>query len=284
MEFTKKNLRNKTYNLFSGKLLIIFRGATFRSEVFSDFIQTHCIKSFIKHVLKPIKKIHPDLDFSIEFLVYPHSKNQKLLEIVSRYSLASITNLSKNKDNQISTFTKCINNAIEQNVDGVLIIRPDLAFIEDLNPKNFCKSKILFQWNLLHDNISLEMADQIHFLGKNVLKPIYEYSLTRAIDEKWEGTLHNLLRFSMKILPKDKIGYMNYIKDPNPDRKNSRVEIRGNPTVDKGNPLYLYSSQIKQILLRSNLFYFLIYILIKNLKLLRRLIMRFLRHLNIGIN
>ena len=265
MELLNNDNQNKQ-DLFNGNLLIVLRGETFRSRIFSEHIQIYCIESFIKFVLKPIKKTHPDLKVSVHFLVYPHIKNIKLLDRISSFCSCSISNLSRKEDNQISTFIKCINKGINKNVDGLLITRVDLAFIQNLNPENFCKSKILFQWNLLHDNISKEMADQIHFLGSETLKPIYKASLKKNIDEKWVGTLHNLLRFSLKIFPKDRIGYLNYIKDPNPNRKNSKVEIRGNPMVDLGNPLYLYSRQVGKILFRSNIFYYLFYLFLLTLK------------------
>ncbi len=274
---------NKKDSLSSGNLLIVIRGQTFRkvkyinidkflckSRIFSEYIQIYCIKSFIKYVFRPIKETYPNLQISVELLVYPHKKNDKLVKLISNHCECKITNLSKNEDNQVSTFIKCINQGIKHNVDGLLILRPDLAFIQNLNPRNLSDSMALFQWNLLHDNISLEMADQIHFLGKKTLKPIYKATLQNPIDEKWKGTLHNFLRFTMKVIPKDKIGYLNYIEDPNPNRKTSRVEIRGNPTVDMGNPLFLYSTQIRKILFRENILKFIQYLVLKVLDKFRK--------------
>ena len=265
MELLKNNDQFKK-DFFHGNLLIVLRGETFRTRIFSENIQIYCIETFIKHVLKPIKETHPDLKIAVHLLVYPHFKNIKLVNIISNYCSCTISNLSRKEDNQTSTFIKCIDLGINKNVDGLLITRVDLAFIQNLNPKNFCKSKILFQWNLLHDNFTKEMADQIHFLGSEILKPIYKESFKNKIDEKWEGTLHNLLRFSLKVFPKYRIGYLNYIEDPNPNRKNSKVEIRGNPMFDLGNPLYLYSRQVGKILFRSNIFYYLFYLFLLTLK------------------
>lgn len=261
MELLKKNDQHKK-DLFNGNLLIVLRGETFRSRIFSENIQIYCIETFIKYVLKPIKETYPDLQIAVHFLVYPHFKNYKLVNIISKHCSCSISSLSRKEDNQISTFIKCIDEGINKNVDGLLITRVDLAFLQNLNPKNFCKSKILFQWNLLHDNYTKEMADQIHFLGSETFKPIYKESLKNKIDEEWPRTLHNLLRFSLKIFPKNKIGFLNYIEDPNPNRKNSKVEIRGNPMVELGNPLYLYSRQVGKVLLRSNIFYYSLYLFI----------------------
>ena len=59
------------------------------------------------------------------------------------------------------------------------------------------------------------------------------------------------------------IGYLNHIEDPNPNRKSSKVEIRGNSQKMMGNPLYLYSTEIRKILLRSNIFNYFGFIILK---------------------
>ena len=282
----KKKSQFKKDSLFSGNLLIVIRGHTFRkcklklfdkfkfidiflsyTQLFTEYIQIYCIKTLIKHVIKPIKKTYPNLQISVQFLVYPNINNLKLVKLISKYCECKITNLSKIEDNQLTTFMKCLNEGIKNNVDGLLIIRPDLAWIQDFDPRNFCNSKILFQWNLLHDNTSLEIADQIHFLGKKTLKPIYQEALQNPIDEKWPGTLHNLLNFAIKIISQDNVGYLNYIADPNPNRKNSTVEIRGNSQKMMGNPLYLYSTEIRKILFRSNITNYLVFITLKLLNI-----------------
>ena len=146
----KKAYQDASY--FTGHLLIVIRGETFRrakyyysridkvlikSGIFTEYVQIYCIKSLIKHVIQPIKEIHPNLKISVQFLVYPNIKNSKLVKLISEYCECKITHLSKREDNQISTFKKCINEGIKNNVDGLLVIRPDLAWIQDFNPRNF---------------------------------------------------------------------------------------------------------------------------------------------------
>ena len=152
---------------------------------------------------------------------------------------------------------------IESGYDGVLILRSDLSFISNLCVKNFSKYKILFQWNLLHNKYTLEVPDQIHFIGSIPLKKLYKASIknvnklviinsdifveslnelrhisTCEIDKYWAGTLHYLLRFCLLNLEINQIGFINYIEDPNIKKVIS--EIRGDSNSKEGNPLYTW--------------------------------------------
>ncbi len=248
------------------KLLIILRGETFRDNNRCDLTskytklssQEYCVKQFIKHVLLVIKKKYPDLNIEVRLITYPHPKNIVLKEIINKYALCKLEELEKSKNNQVTTFLHSMKTAIEEKVAAVLIIRVDIAFINDLCVDNFCQNKVLFQWNLLHNKKTLEVPDQIHFIGSNVISKLYKSSLsprrkfvvlagddntlklqpTCLLDQRWEGTMHNFLFFCLQSLNLNQIGYLNYLEDP--DIKKIECDVRGHPNSRMGNPLYIF--------------------------------------------
>ena len=253
-------------DLIGERLLIVLRGETYRNNNRCDETsrktklssQEFCIKQFVKHVLLVIQKEHPNTHICVKIITYPHPKNFKLLDIISNYSDCELIELEKDKNNQVSTFLHSIKTAKEENFSGLLAIRIDIAFISDLITKNFCQNKVLFQWNLLHNKKTLEVPDQIHFIGANLFEKIYNASFsnkkdllvlrgddntleltpTCLLDNRWEGTLHNFLRFCLKTIKIEQIGYLNYIVDP--DVKKIDCDVRGHPNSRKGNPLYKF--------------------------------------------
>lgn len=253
-------------DILNKKLLITLRGETFRDNNRCDLTskctklssQEYCIKKFIKHVLLVIKKTHPKLDIEVRLVTYPHPKNKLLKNIISKYVKCKLVELEKNKHNQVTTFLYCMRMAIQEKFAAILIIRVDIAFIKDLSTINFCQDKVLFQWNLLHNKKTLEVPDQIHFIGANVISRLYKESFPRrgklivlkgddntlklkstcSLDKRWEGTLHNFLFFSLKHLKLNQIGYLNYIEDP--DLKKIDCDIRGHPNSRLGNPIYTF--------------------------------------------
>ena len=50
------------------------------------------------------------------------------------------------------------------------------------NNTKMCQNKVLFQWNLLHNKKTLEVPDQIHFIGANLFEKIYEASFSNKKD------------------------------------------------------------------------------------------------------
>ena len=124
-----------------------------------------------------------------------------------------------------------------------------MYFIQDLDYTRKKNDNILFQWNLLHQKSTGEMADQIHFIGGDLVYEFINKVNKFQIDTKWSGTLHNLYNFCKIHFGKENISYMNYIEDP--IRNKDICDIRGNPMVRLGNPLYNYTRYVDSILRRN---------------------------------
>lgn len=260
-----KNFKIKN-RLNDGKLLIILRGETFRdnyrldvdSKVANLSPQIECVKSLIKHVILEIKKNKPQLEIEVKLVVYPNINNKKLVNLISKYAKCSLEEINKLDNNQVSTFINCMKRGIESRCDAILIIRIDLNFISNLCIDQFSRNKVLFQWNLLHNKHTMEVPDQLHFIGSVPLKKLYQKSFcdnkelnilkndlnelrqlsTCRLDIRWPGTLHNFLRFCILNMEITNIGYMNYVKDP--DINKVDCDVRGHPNSRNGNPLYTF--------------------------------------------
>lgn len=227
------------------KINILLRGDTFRGDIFrkdTKNIQIDIYKSVIKHVIEPINKNINDINIIV--VTYKHEDNSLIREVFKDFNYFYF---EINKSNQVNGFINSLNiilkNNIFENCEGVVILRSDLYFISDLDYTRKNKDKILFQWNLLHQKSTGEMADQIQFIGGDLIYEFINKINKFKIDTEWSESLHNLYNFCILHFGKKMISYLNFIEDPEP--ASDICKIRGNPAVQLGNPLYNYSRHMK---------------------------------------
>jgi hypothetical protein len=210
-------------------------------------IQIEAYKSIITHVIKPLKLKCGDINIII--VTYTNEYENIVKDIFKDYNcFYFIINRKDQVENYINALNKIPEFLINE-TNNLLILRSDLYFKQDIDYSRISKDKILTQWNLLHDKSTGEMADQIQFIGANLLLDFINKINTIKIDTRWRGTLHNFYNYVILYFGKEQISYLNYIKDPNPN--NNRCEIRGNPRGrfkphssyknELGNPLYNYT-------------------------------------------
>jgi len=213
--------------------IIILRGDTFRGNKIE--YQLKAYELIIKHVIKPLKIDN----IYIILCTYKNINNEKIKNIFINYKFQLIE--IEKSESQTINFIKCIN-IIPDNLlnicDFVLILRNDLYFLMDIDYTRSDKNKILFQWNLFHDYITNEVADQIHYIGGNLIHKFKKIINENIIDKRFTGTLHDLYNFCLEYFNVNEISYLNYLENPNPS--DVRCKIRGNPSVDFGNPIYNY--------------------------------------------
>jgi hypothetical protein len=222
------------------KMNILLRGDTFRDCTKNTQIAIY--KSIITHVIEPLHKNCNDINIIV--VTYSHPDNWLIKDVFKDFTYFYF---EIRKSNQVNGFITSLNIILDNNLfdtcEGIIILRSDLYFLQDIDYTRKAAGKILFQWNLLHEKSSCEMADQIHFIGGDLIHDFITKINTNIINTKWPTTLHNLFNFCVVHFGKDKISYLNHIEDPSPTT--DRCKIRGNPEVEMGNPLYTYSRCIK---------------------------------------
>lgn len=215
------------------KGIFMLRGETFRGSIEN---QIKCYESIVENVIKPSKLM--DRDITVFVVTYNNEKNKLIRPIFKNYQYKLIIH---EKFNQVSNFKHCINSIPEpmlNNCNFCIILRSDLFFKKAIDYQRVSQDKILFQWNLFHNSATKEYADQIHCIGGNLINKFKQKINNNGIDYNWKGTLHNLYNFCLIHFGKEKLSYLNYIPNPNPNVK--YCPIRGNPSKNKGNPLYTY--------------------------------------------
>jgi hypothetical protein len=222
------------------KFNILLRGDTFRDC--STNIQIDIYNSIIKHVIGPLNKNCNDINIIV--VTYKHQHNSLIKEVFKDFNYYYF---EIDKSTQVNGFIKSLNIILENNIfnncEGIVILRSDLYFLQDIDYNRKDTSKILFQWNLLHEKSSGEVADQIHFIGGDLIYDFITKINNFIIDTIWIDTLHNLYNFCIVHFGKESISYLNHIEDPSPST--DICKIRGNPTVQLGNPLYNFSRYMK---------------------------------------
>ena len=212
----------------------LFRGCTINTQVFA-------YKSIITHVIKPLNIKCKDINVII--VTYKNQYENMMKDIFKDYNFYFFI---INKKNQVENYINSINKIPDfliNKKNNLLILRSDLYFKQNIDYSRISKDKILTQWNLLHDKSTGEMADQIQFIGGNLIHKFINKINTSRIDTKWPCSLHNFYNYCIEHFGKETISYLNYIKDPNPTHDHSG--IRGNPINELGNPLYNYTRYVK---------------------------------------
>ena len=210
-------------------------------------IQLRAYKSIITHVIKPLKLKCGDINIII--VTYTNKYENIMKDIFKDYNFLYFI---INRQDQVKNYINALNKIPEfliNETNNLLILRSDLYFKQDIDYSRISKDKILVQWNLLHQKTTGEMADQIQFIGANLIHNFINKINTIRIDTNWAGTLHNFYNYCIEHFGKEKISYLNYMEDPTPN--NDRCEIRGNPRGrfkphslyknELGNPLYNYT-------------------------------------------
>lgn len=224
---------------------ILLRGHLFRKC--SKETQIDLYKKMISHVIKPLKKESKDINVII--VSYKDENSVSFIgEIFKDYNYFYFKIPSKKS--QVVCFVDALNVVLEnkllENCEGLLILRSDLYFLQDIDYQRIDRNKILFQWNLLHQKSNGEAPDQIQFIGGNLIEEFIKKTKEFRIDTIWKSSLHNLYNFCVCHFGKEKISYLNYIADPEPNK--DKCIIRGNPRprYGIGNPLYNYSRYINR--------------------------------------
>ena len=226
-------------------MIILLRGDICRGC--SIDIQTRAYESIITHVIKPLNLKCNDINVII--VTYTNKYEKIVKDIFKDYNFFYfIINRKGQVENYINALNKIPEFLINE-TNNLLILRSDLYFKQDIDYSRISKDKILTQWNLLHQKSTGEIADQIQFIGANLIHDFINKINTIKIDTKWGGSLHNFYNYVILYFGKEKISYLNYIKDPTPN--NDRCEIRGNPRGrfkphssyknELGNPLFNYT-------------------------------------------
>lgn len=214
-------------------------------------IQNETCKSIITHVIKPLNISCKDINVIIVTFNKDYEKYAK--DIFKDYNLFFLT--IDRDHSQVTNYINSLNIIIpilRKENKNLIILRNDLYFKRDIDYSRISKDKILMQWNLLHQKSTGEMADQIQFIGGNLIPYFINRINTIKIDTKWPNTLHNFYNYCIEHFGKEKISYLNYIEDPAPN--NDICEIRGwnggsggrflpDSALENelGNPLYTYT-------------------------------------------
>ena len=226
--------------------IFILRGDMFRGTKQNQILGYN---SIIEYVIKPSKLNKSNI--YIYVVTYYHKDNNIVYNIFKDYNVKLIIHEKKDQIyNYINSFNSIEIELIDK-TDFILILRNDLYFLDKIDYKNYDENKILFQWNLFLSFKEKYIADQIQFIGKNLIKKFIKLINTKNIDipnliikSKLRGniicigTLHNLYNFCNENFEYRELGYLNYIENPNP--LDNECLIRGNPIHDLGNPLFNY--------------------------------------------
>ncbi len=236
--------------------ILLLRGETFRTGFFKynkkeeQFMncknifknQMLAFDSIIKHVIIPwaVKNIKV-------YIITHHNDYIKDVDIknaiIEKFKPYNCVFLVKPKlRDQVLNFKQSINMIDSYDLNccnGLMIVRSDLFFFQSIDYTRANKDVICFQWNLFIEKTQSLIADQIHFIGGNLVNKFKDLINNEKIDIKVPGTLHAMPIVFRKHFKLEQISYLNYIEDPHPDSKECR--IRGNPSKELGNPLYNYT-------------------------------------------
>jgi hypothetical protein len=202
---------------------IVFRGATFRA---SAELQEQALCSMSRHVVQPLKTTYALTSLHVHLCVRPHKSNQQIVDSAERYfgvskediSLREVSN--EEQPGQLGQYQACMED-VPNHAGFVLILRPDLIFRDSLNfERALSADRFYFQWNLFQDCKNREIADQIHFIGGNLIqefktkwnstKIVYDpFRLPWNDAEAYYDTLHMMYNWAEEAFGKERLGYLN---------------------------------------------------------------------------
>lgn len=229
-----KRILPDTINLF-------LRGSTFRTT--SDD-QKHCIKSIFEFLLADL--IKNGIKIKIILTTYKNDKDHLLTKFLEESFDGEIiniqldSNLFKNQSESFIEILRLANNLI----GSTIITRADLKFFHKIPLNRLDKSSFLFQWKHFHDFKIKEVPDQLHFVGEDQIKNVYEIckqnhnNLGLLPDNTGYYTLHNL--YNILNSNNVKISYIFNFKNVSYD--GSFCNLRGNSHYTKTPHFYEYST------------------------------------------
>jgi hypothetical protein len=206
----------------SRKPWIVMRGATFRV---SAELQERAFCSFSRHVVEPLKKAYALSSVHVHLCVRPHKDNDQIMKNAEKYfgvamEDVSFREVSKTEQPlQTGQYKTCLDD-VPNDAGFALILRPDLIFQENLNfGRAVSPDRFYFQWNLFQNCKKLEVPDQIHFIGGNMIKEFKdkwdsrEYhggTMGAAKDgQMYFDTFHMMYRWAMEAFGQERLGYLN---------------------------------------------------------------------------
>lgn len=223
--------------------VVVVRGDVYRG---SSSQQEKCINAMIDNLIRPL--IHANVEVSVALCCYSNKKLNKIIKIFLKIIAADkLYDFSYDKTlgcNQVTNFLTIFDHD-DLRQRNLLILRADIALRKPLHPSTLLAAEFSFQWNCFHDTRTLEIADQIHFIGNDCYEDFRAAALDNPSgmsmlpDGTGAGTLHNLYNFC-KSVGIENLGYL-YHYDLSPaDYVGSFCLLRGNANKSSINDLFTY--------------------------------------------
>ena len=230
-------------NIKDGALIwVMFRGETFRTN--RTEVQMDIATSARQFIILPIRARFPTAHVHVHVCVRRQQRperNQLYLHRLSNLSGMSaslhehplgLDSGDVQRYNQVDFWLGCLDD-VPSAASFTLILRADLLFVSPLNVTALHSARFLLQWNLWHDCVTHEMADQVQGIGGHVLDRVRRIARNSrpALDACWKESLHNLYNFAEMALGRSSLGYLNFMPNAlclkRADR--STCGLRGNP-------------------------------------------------------
>ena len=221
------------------ELVIILRGESFREN--NNFLQQLSVISHVEMLVVPIRTRFPYTKLKFVLATYPDARNNKIKKLLSIYGPVDQITLDVNKDNQLTTFEKIITYIARSGATGGLCSRFDLVITQKLSRLDFANDVLSFPWAYPENQNSRKIADQIHFIGRDIARNLELGLDLETLEGEHPGTLHNLYNYA-KILGLQDISF-NYLFNIPPPKFDKRGDnqISGNPMKRLGNPSFFYT-------------------------------------------
>ncbi|TDE21635.1 hypothetical protein E1100_16755 [Vibrio owensii] len=232
---------------------IYIRGQSFRKDFDG---QKACINSLIDCIIRPLSD--SGIYVKVSLCTYEHSNDDLFSSLFIKENGVEEFYLEQYKPGmhgkcQIKNFCHVLNKVLNNN-DSALILRPDLLFLQKIDPIRMIESKFLFQWNTFHDTSTFEVPDQIHYMGREILASVIPGLLDKPElmgilpNGEGKGSLHNLYNRVVSITGSDSdISYIFYFKITSNYFQGSRCLLRGNPDVSELNNIYQYIRRVSEV-------------------------------------
>lgn len=223
--------------------VVVVRGDVYRG---SSVQQDKCINAMVDNLLRPL--MNANIEVSVALCCYSNKQLQKIikifLKIIPEEKLYDFSYDKTLACNQVTNFLTIFDHSGLRS-RNLLILRADIALRKPLQPSVLVADQFSFQWNCFHDTVTLEMADQMHFIGGDCYDDFRAAALNNPSamsvlpDGSGAGTLHNLYNFC-KAVGIENLGYL-YHYDLSPaDYVGSFCLLRGNADKSSINDLFTY--------------------------------------------
>ena len=205
---------------------VLFRGETFRNPWIPELAQKIAWCSIKRHVLLPLERSFRVKSIRIHFCVRPHKNKtfNKSFFVNELHGMSTVMVSSREVSmatapDQVALFTACMQD-IPDHAAFVLVLRPDLVFIDDVNFTGVTSMDMIYmQWNLFSDCVTHQMADQIQLIGGRQIMRFKREIQVQRIDSSvgsptlsfhWNNSLHNLYRWVENRFGVNALSYLNH--------------------------------------------------------------------------